>query len=65
MITLQPTDIYLGLAIVGIFSGLGNAIGQYVFNEIIKPKLHPHIEKIKNAKLPKDITIKDDEIIIK
>lgn len=38
MVTMdvQPWNIYLGLAIVGIFSGLGTAIGQYLFNNHLK-----------------------------
>lgn len=65
MLTLQPTDIYLGLAIIGIFSGIGNAAGQYVFNEIIKPRIHKHIKKINKIKIPRKIEYNNGEIIAK
>lgn len=47
---VEPTQVYIGLAIVGFFSGLGTAAGQYIFNEYIKPKVEKHIKK---GKLPK------------
>lgn len=66
MLNLQPTDIYIGLAIVGIFSGIGSSFGQYLFQEIIKPRIHPHIKKMnKKIKVPKEITIKNGRIKIK
>lgn len=38
-IELQPFNIYIGLAIVGIFTGLGNALGQYIVNKHIIKKI--------------------------
>lgn len=54
-VEIQAINIYLGLAIVGVFSGLGNAAGNYVFTEIIKPKIHHHLTNGKAEKLAKNI----------
>ena len=32
---IQPFNVYIGLAIVGTFTGLGNALGQWLFKEHI------------------------------
>jgi len=46
-VEIQPLTIYVGLAIVGIFSGIGNAIGQYVFTEYLKKHLFDRLRKKK------------------
>lgn len=38
-IVIQPWSVYVGLVLVGVFSGLGNAVGQYLFQEHFKSKL--------------------------
>ena len=38
----QPINIYIGLAIIGTFSGLGNALGQYFFQKYMKR----HLDKL-------------------
>ena len=49
---LETWQVYIGLAIVGIFSGLGNAAGQYVFNDWIKKhilhKIENKVSEVKN-----------------
>lgn len=39
-IIIQPGTVYLAMVLVGVFSGLGNAIGQYIFAEHIKNNIH-------------------------
>jgi hypothetical protein len=50
-IDVQPTSVLIGLAIVGLFSGFGTAFGQYLFNDVIKPWVQKHKEKIKEIKV--------------
>lgn len=64
-ITLQTSEVYLGLAIIGIFSGIGSSLGQYIFQEIIKPRIHKHINKLNNIKIPQTLTINKKGIKIK
>jgi len=47
MIELQPFNVYMALAIVALFSGFGTALGQYIFQEIVKPRLHKPIKKFR------------------
>lgn len=47
---LQPIHIYVGLAIFGLFSGIGGSVGQLVTKLWIEPhilKIHKKIDKIK------------------
>jgi hypothetical protein len=39
MATIQPLDVYLAAAVMGIFTGLGSAIGSYLANKHITEKL--------------------------
>ena len=48
-IQLEPMQIYIGLAITGIFIGLGNAIGQWIF----KKHLLTRYEKLKKIVIKK------------
>ena len=50
LLQLQPIHIYIGLAIFGLFSGIGGSVGQIITKLWIEPhikKLHKHIKKIK------------------
>ena len=48
-VVVQPFSLYLGMAIAGIFSGLGSAIGSYVANKHIIENL----KELKNRIKPK------------
>lgn len=54
-IILQPTSVYIGLAITSIFSGLGIAIGSTVTKIYIEPRLKAWKKHIKEHKLKNKI----------
>jgi len=58
IIELQPTQVYIGLMITGLFIGIGSAIGSV----IVKVWLEPRIEKWRDlqAKITEKITKKPD-----
>ena len=47
---IERFDLYLGMAITGIFSGLGTAIGSYLANKHIIEKLNKLSAKINGKK---------------
>jgi hypothetical protein len=44
---LQPIHIYIGLSLVGFFSGIGASVGQTVSKLYFEPWLHRLHKKIK------------------
>lgn len=47
---LQPIHIYIGLAVFGLFSGIGGSVGQLITKLWIEPhilRIHKKIGKIK------------------
>jgi hypothetical protein len=49
-IEVQPLTALVGLAIIGLFSGLGNAAGQYVFNNYLKRHVLDKMDKLGERK---------------
>jgi hypothetical protein len=50
LVNLQPTAVYIGLAINGLCAGLGGAIGWAIVEIYIKPKIkkiHKIMPKVK------------------
>jgi hypothetical protein len=47
---LQPIYIYTGLAVVGLFSGIGSSVGQTISRLWIEPHINKIHNKIKGIK---------------
>ena len=50
VVEIQPLSALVGLAVVGLFSGLGNAAGQYVFNNYFKKHVMDRMDKLGEKK---------------
>lgn len=49
-------NVYLIVAITGFFSGFGNLLAQFVWSEILKPKVDQWHKKIKESDInPKQL----------
>jgi len=50
MIEISKIDVFIGLAINGVFTGLGTAIGSYLATRHITNKVDIFLDKIKKLK---------------
>lgn len=46
---METVTVYIGFAIMGIFTGLGNALGAYISNKWLITKIEQLPNKIKEA----------------
>jgi hypothetical protein len=44
----ETWQFYIGLAVIGIFSGIGSALGQYLFNDWLKKHFLSKAENVLN-----------------
>lgn len=57
---ISPINLYIGMAISGVFTGIGVAVGTYIADKYLLTKTKKLIKALE-TKLGKDIISKKDE----